>query len=234
MVWFAALPAAATGERKHVWWEGEAAAETNFPPRSWFSASTFADRRHLLSGGEWLSNSGKRTGAEAYATYRVDVPADGEYNLWARKFWKHGPFRWRFGAAEWHTCTRDVALADDVPLRKHVCANWVFLGKVKLSRGVRTFELRLLAKQGEELTAGFDCFLLSPGLFIPNGRHRPGHRTGQADEGFFAFEPPVDIFSQQAVLDLRQRSPIPLHRDWSLNPERGRGRAERVRRPQGR
>ena len=197
----AALPAAA--DTQYVWWEGEAPAETNFPRQSWFSASTFADRRHLLSGGDWLSHSGKRTGTEAFATYRVDAPADGEYNLWARKFWKHGPFRWRFDKAEWRTCTRDVALADNVPLRKHVCANWVFLGKVKLSKGARTFELRLSAKQGEELTAAFDCFLLSPGLFIPNGRHRPGQRTGLADEGFFAFEPPVDAFSRQAVLDLR-------------------------------
>ncbi|MFQ6130523.1 MAG: hypothetical protein ACE5R4_00655 [Armatimonadota bacterium] len=188
---------------QHVWWEGESPAQTNFPPQSWFSASTFPDTRHLLSGGDWLSNSGDRTGPEAFATYRVNVPADGEYNLWTRKFWKHGPFRWRFGQDQWRTCGRDIALADDTYLKEHLGANWVFLGKVALSRGPQTFELRLLAGPGEALTAAFDCFVLVPGPFMPNGKWKPGERSNLADEGFFAFEPALDPFGPEALLDLR-------------------------------
>ena len=51
----------------YVWWEGENPVETNFPKNSWFAAGTFADRRDLLSGGDWLSNSGKRGRDEAFA-----------------------------------------------------------------------------------------------------------------------------------------------------------------------
>jgi len=142
----AKTPAAA-----YVWWEGEKPVATNFPARTYFSASTFADKRDLLSGGEWLTNAGKRTGAEAFARYQITTPAPGKYHFWSRKFWKHGPFRWRFDAGPWRTCGRDIGLADDTPIRKFLNANWVALGDVDLTAGKHTFELRLLAKPGEAL-----------------------------------------------------------------------------------
>jgi hypothetical protein len=40
----------------------------------------------------------------------------GEYAFWVRKFWKHGPFRWRFDsmpAGEWRELGPNPALADD-------------------------------------------------------------------------------------------------------------------------
>ena len=59
----------------HVWWEGESPAKTNFPAKTWFSASTFGTTRHrILSGGDWLTHAGKRKGPEAFATYTVHVP----------------------------------------------------------------------------------------------------------------------------------------------------------------
>ena len=192
-----------SGTAEYVWWEGESAVESNFPPISGFSPSTFPDTRHLLSGGDWLSISDKRTGDEAYARYRVEVPADAEYELWVRKFWLHGPFRWRFGTSDWQVCGRDVALADDTYLRQYVGANWVFLGKVQLPEGVQSFEIRLLAGPGEDQVACFDCFILSRGPFVPNGKWKPGERSGLADPGFFPFEPPTDHFGSEALLDLR-------------------------------
>ena len=199
-----ARSAPAMGAPVYVWWEAERPAETNFPDRSAFSPETFPQTRHLLSGGDWLSNSGVREGEEAFARYRVDVPAAGEYSLWTRKFWKHGPFRWRFGEDEWRVCGPDVALADDTYLREHLGANWVFLGKVALPAGPQTFEVRLLAGKGEALTAAFDCFVLASGPFVPNGKLKPGERSGLADPGFFPFEPAPDPFSPDALLDLRE------------------------------
>ena len=187
----------------YVWWEGEKPAKTNFPARSWFSGSTFPKTRYQLSGGAWLSSSSKRSGAELFATYRVTAPADGTYTLHARKFYKHGPFRWRFDKQPWITCGRNVALIDSVALKKHTCANWVHLGKVKLTKGVHLFELRLLAGDGEGATAAFDCFVLTAGPFAPNGKRKPGAKSGKADEGFFAWEPSLDDFSDSALLDLR-------------------------------
>jgi len=187
----------------YVWWEAESPAKTNFPAKTWFSASTFQDKRNaILSGGDWLTHAGERKGPEAFARYRVSVPADGQYNLWARKFWKHGPFRWRFDTQPWQTCGRDVGLADNVVIRKHLCVNWVYLGKVTLAKGRHEFELRLLAKPGEKQTACFDCFLLVPGPFTPRGKLKPGQKSGLAAPGFWALEPVPDAFGK-AELDLR-------------------------------
>ena len=188
----------------YVWWEGESPSETNFPRKSWFSASTFESKRHeILSAGDWLTNDGKRTGPEAFAKYRISVPAKGEYSLWTRKFWKHGPFRWRLDRQAWQVCGRDVGLADTAEIRKFLCVNWFFLGKVKLSKGRHQFELRLLAKEGEPLTACFDCFLLTRRPFTPRGKLRPDEKSGKADAGWWAFEPEPDSFGE-ALLDLRR------------------------------
>ena len=205
-----------------VWWEGESAAKTNFPAKSWFSASTFPARADLLSGRKWLSNSGKRTGDEAFATYNLNVPATAKYFLWTRKFWKHGPFRWRFDSGTWRTCGRDIALADSVSLKKHTCANWVYLAAVDLIKGAHLFELRLLAGKGESLTAAFDCFVLSRKTFTPNGKLKPGQRSGRADKGFFAYEPATDHFAPDALLDLRHLNETSAGRDGFVTSKGGR------------
>lgn len=187
----------------YVWWEGEATADTNFPDKTWFSPQ--GNEAAKLSGGAWLTNDkGRKPGEpEPYARYNVDVNADGEYALWCRKFWKHGAFRWRFDEQPWQHCGSNVALADSVPLRTHVSANWVYLGQVKLSKGKHAFELRLSAKEREGKVSGFDCFVLTQHLFVPNGKHKPGFRSGKADKGRFAWEPGVDTFGDGALLDLR-------------------------------
>lgn len=187
----------------YLWFEGESASETNFPTKSDFSPGNDVERA-VLSGGNWLSNSGKRaaTEPEAFAIWHIDVPDAGEYALWTRKFWKHGPFRWRFDDQLWQTCGRDVALADSSPIRTHVVANWVFLGKVRLDAGQRKLEIRLLAAPGEEKTSAFDCFILTRAPFSPAGKLKPGERTGRAEDGFFSWEPAPDPFNE-SPLDLR-------------------------------
>ena len=140
--------------------------------------------------------------AEPFAKYRVTVPTDGTYQLYTRKFWKHGPFRWRFGEGEWQTCGRDVALLDSTPIRQFLEANWVRLGDVKLNAGEQTFELRLLAKEGEGKVAAFDAFVLMQSPFVPRGKLKPDSKSGQAADGFWAFEPDADTF-EHTDLDLR-------------------------------
>ncbi|MCZ7645513.1 MAG: hypothetical protein M5U26_09555 [Planctomycetota bacterium] len=203
----ALLCAAAHAETPWVWWEGEQPAETNFPETSSFGEATFREKAdEVLSGAKWLTNDGKRAAgeAEAFAKYKVNVPAEASYQLWTRKFWKHGPFRWRFGEAEWRECGRDCALADSSYIRLHLGANWVYLGEVKLPKGEQTFELRLLAKEGENKTACFDCFVLIDGVFTPRGKLKPGETSGLAMPGHFAFEPANDAFDSSALFDLRE------------------------------
>ena len=187
----------------YVWWEGEKADDTNFLKRSWLSGDNYPDvRNQVFSEGEWLTYSGNLPEHKIYAKYNVDVPKSGEYNFWCRKFWKHGPFEWRFDKEDFQTCGKDVALADSVSVAKYIAVNWVNLGKVKLSRGKHTFELQLVGKEGEEVSACFDCFMLTSTVFTPRGKYKPGEKSGLAEEGYWAFEPSADSF-EKTPLDLR-------------------------------
>lgn len=190
----------------YVWWEGEDAAAHTLPKNDPFGAKNLGENAKLLSGGQWLNATGKGSGAAPTAEWAVDVPADGEYALWVRKFWKHGPFRWRFDsmpAGEWRELGTNPPLADDTPLKKHVNANWVSLGPVTLPAGKRAFQVEIVTQPGKDWGAGFDCFVLARGPFVPNGKTKPGAKVGAADEGFFPFEPDTDTFRPDALLDLR-------------------------------
>jgi hypothetical protein len=207
LVLLAATASAVWAEQTHVWWEGEKATETNFPDQTGLSGSTFPEVRHkVLSGGSWLTNLGRRGAneAEAFARYEIEVPEDGTYNFWVRKYWKHGPFRWRFDQGKWRSVGRDISLADSTYIRKFLGANWVFVDKVKLSKGEHTFELRLLAEPGQKKTAAFDAFVLVKGPFMPRGKLKPGEKSGNAHDGYFAWEPDVDPLRNDCAIDMRR------------------------------
>ena len=191
-------------EPNYVWWEGEDPYETNYPEHSHFDITT-EGKWHLLSGGNWLTSDNENVDPETelYAKYIVNVPEDGEYNFWVRKFWLHGPFKWRFDDdEEWQICGKDASLADNVEFRTFICANWVNLGKVNLTQGEHVFEFRLLTGEGYNKVSGFDCFILTPDVFIPRGNLKPGEKSNLSEDGYWAFEPSADPF-KEALLDLR-------------------------------
>jgi hypothetical protein len=169
----------------YVKWEGEDAFEHNFNqnlgPHS-------LDHPERLSGADWLSCTGRVPPEGAYARWRVAVPEGGTYCLYARKFWQHGAFQWRFDAAKWHSLGQ-AALLDRAELTKFVEANWVSLGEVDLTAGEHVFEVQLLAAPGEDASAGFDCFVLTSRPWYPAGLLEPQPETGRAMEDYWAFEP---------------------------------------------
>ncbi|MFM9995135.1 MAG: hypothetical protein ACKVU4_04970 [Phycisphaerales bacterium] len=175
----------------YVWWEAETPARTNFPSRNPFAPANDAER-DVLSGGAWIGIDAERGGIDgpAFLDYALSVPDEGGYSLYARKFWKHGPFRWRFdnGGGAWAECGRDVALLDEASLRKFIGANWVRLGRVELGAGEHTLRVELAPDAG---AGAFDCFVLvrDGSLFTPRGRLKPEETWGRAPEGWFAFEP---------------------------------------------
>ncbi len=203
-LWPVLVYAAVAHAQTFVWWEAEQPVRTNFPDRTWFDPQNDRER-DKLSGGDWLTHIDKRPAGTPTpaAHYEVEAPRKARYALWARKMWKHGPFRWRFDDGGWQTCGRDVNLADSVTLRTHVPANWVYLGEVDLAAGRHTFDIELLADVGENQAAAFDCFMLINGPFVPRGKTRPGESSGRAAPGWFAFEPELDPFTDEAMLDLR-------------------------------
>ncbi|MCW5559088.1 MAG: hypothetical protein KIT22_14825, partial [Verrucomicrobiae bacterium] len=200
----AALPGVLGAD--YVWWEGESAREHGFSNQA-FPPSHYGDKARGLSGGDWLNTGGRREGT-VRAGWTMDVPASANANAnvsgrWffhARVFWKHGPFRWRFDDGEWQICGSDRGLLDSYSLATHIGANWVSLGRVDLQPGVRRFEIELLEPEG---AACFDCFVLTQAPFEPRGKLKPGEKYGLAAEGWWSFEPSPDVFSSDALLDLR-------------------------------
>jgi hypothetical protein len=189
-------PRASAGWR---WWEAENPRATNFPDRNPF-APPDAQGAAALSGGKWIGASDPdRT---LFAEYDVSVDERASYQFYARKFWLHGPFRWRFDQQAWRSSGRDVVLLDSVGIAPFVGANWVHLGGVALTRGKHVLRIELLETKG---AAAFDCFLLTTVPFVARGKLRPGEKVGVAPEGWFAFEPDYDPLapSAPAALDLR-------------------------------
>ena len=180
----------------YVWWEGEAPAETNFPAQTEFSPTE--DEKHLLSGGDWLSNAG----------HPRSRPAGGVRPLRRRRsrrpptttcgYGSSGTTARSGGGSTTVTgpCLDDsFGIADYTYIRRFLGADWVHAGSARLAAGRHSFELRLLAGPGEALTACFDAFLLTPGQFVPRGKYKPGEFGGVANEGFAPFEPGTDAFA---------------------------------------
>ncbi|MER3473468.1 MAG: hypothetical protein C4335_05415 [Armatimonadota bacterium] len=181
-----------------VWWEGEKPIATNFPKRHSFEPAS-AQEANVLSEGKWIGADGNYGGKTLFLEYEVKVPQTATYYFFARKFWQHGPFRWRFDSQEWQVCGRDVALLDEAPIRQFVVANWVSLGPVKLSVGTHRLRIEVLQNEG---AVCFDAFLLSTGYIVPRGKLKPNEKYHLAMEGWFAFEPDPDTF-RPSPIDLR-------------------------------
>ncbi len=182
--------------RGWIWWEAETPRSGNFPADNPFQPAEVAVAK-ALSGGKWIG--AVHPGKALFLEYAIEVPKGADYSFYARKFWRHGPFKWRFDGQPWRECPRDVPLLDDAPLAKFVNVNWVPLGAVKLAAGKHTVRIELPA---DTEAVAFDCFLLIDGPFEAHGRMKPGEKYGVAPAGWFPFEPDPDPFGD-AALDLR-------------------------------
>lgn len=180
----------------YLWWEAEDSSASNFPADNPFAPNT-PEEAAILSGGRWVGTDG--AAETPFLEYTLELPEAGDYQLYARKFWRHGPFRWRFGDAEWTTASSDLELLDGVPMRLHVGANWVHLGEVSLAPGPRRFRVELLEPKAP---GAFDAFVLSRGEFIPRGKSKPEDPHPEPPEGWVTFAPAPDDFSE-GLLDLR-------------------------------
>jgi hypothetical protein len=197
----------------YIWWEGEDFFESSFPDKdiSPFSPKTASgdDDFSVLSGGDWLSLSYSfDSSTRVYAKYNIEVSRTAEYTLYSRKYWLHGPFRWRFDNDEWQNCGTNLTLLDTAEIRKYLGANWVYLGETKLNAGTHVFEIELTADPSRvngrrvQYVAGFDCFLLTTELFTGTGKVKPDEAKPIPNTGYFPFDPPHDYFDG-AVLDFR-------------------------------
>lgn len=177
-----------------VWVEGEDATAHS---EHLSSRHHFVSRHPALSGG--VSLGGQGIAGETWAEFTLNVPEAGDYGFYVRKFWHHGPFRWRFGDGEWRSLDRP-ALIDNTSLdRIHMNINWVHAGRVQLPAG----EITLRLEQTRDGPFVIDCLILTREPFFPRGALKPGERSGIEVEGFFTWEPEADTFDGTSVLDLR-------------------------------
>lgn len=195
-----ASPAAFAQQNKFVWFEAENPRVTNFPPAAQnpFKPASVGEA-DVLSGGAWIGTEAERA-ESLFLEYDLIVPAPGAYTLLARKFWKHGPFRWRFDDQPWQSVDKNAALLDDAPLRQFVNANWVEAGAATLSKGRHVLRVELTENKG---AAAFDAFVLTRAPFVPRGKLKPGEKYDRAPAGWFPFEPEPDPFTVSPI-DLRR------------------------------
>ena len=190
---------AAAQQQEYVWWEAETPRATNFPPAERHSfAPANPQEAAVLSGGRWIGAEGNRS-ETLFLEYDVAVPKAATYQFYARKFWQHGPFRWRFDDQPWRDVGANVALLDDAPIRQFLVANWVSVGEVALGGGKHTLRIELTRNEG---AAAFDAFLLTSQPFTPRGKLKPGEKYNLAPAGWFPFEPDPDPFKPSPI-DLR-------------------------------
>lgn len=172
----------------YVWIEAEQPLATNFSARQNVFAPQNDAERDKLSGRAWIGAYGPRR-SPMFAVYDITVPADGEYEFFARKFWKHGPYRVSFNNGPWLDVGADPALLDSVELRQNVGAHWTRAGTVALKKGPNRFRLESTTNDG---AIAFDCFLLTNEGFTPRGKLKPDERQTSTTPGWFAWDPPAD------------------------------------------
>lgn len=211
----APLPAAAAG----VWLEAERPATSTLPSGHPFAPQTDAERG-LLSGGDWLTAAGTAGPTPPRVTYPLTGDGEGPCRVWIRKFWRHGPARWRLDDGPWQTVGADAALIERAPLREHVEASWVFGGIADLKTREHTLTVELLAAEGEDYVVGLDCFWFTPTATIPRGKRGRNTAPPDAEPGWFVHDP-LATGTTPPLLDLRhlneevagQNGPLQRDRD---------------------
>lgn len=176
-----------------IWWEAEHPEATNFP-----EAKPESDRGvRVLSGGGWMmAEPGMKS--TPFLEYKVDVPAKARYDFYVRKFWKHGPFRWRFNGDPWQEVTPSVTLLDCEEFRPYTCVNWVLAGSVNLPAGKNRLRIELTDPKSP---GAFDCFLLTDGVFAPRGKIKPNEQWPSPAPGWFTFNNDTPL--EPSPIDLR-------------------------------
>ncbi len=199
----------------YVWWEGEDAVEANFPPASEAPRQDGlpGSAREILSGGDWLLASGPVPEGGFGASYRIEVPEGGEYELWARVGWRGwAGNEWRFDEDDWKLASADDSFHQAVHFAQFRPASWTLVDRVTLEPGTHTFQIRI-AGQAEALQ-GFDCFVLAKRPFVPLGKYRPDETIDtrplrEGGGGWWPFQPPylpdatkgLDLSTMNAPVD---------------------------------
>jgi hypothetical protein len=187
----------------YIWVEGEAAQAQTMTRFPWWYDKV---KRDQLSGGDFISNWNDQQAGEA--TYAFQAPADKGYVFWVRANPVGTKLSYQLDSGEWtlidmKAAEDNVNIAEDGKIDLRFIA-WVRVGNVKLTQGAHRIAFRMHSDNNNH--GMLDCFVFTDESFTPNGAHKPGedsNATGAPSEGTWAFRPPRDAFSLDALLDLR-------------------------------
>ena len=169
-----------------AWVEGEKPASANF------EVNVEAPKTGLLSGGRWVSKGigkGQIAGAipsEGFLlTYELNIPRQGQYDLWARIGWEsaRAPFEWRIGDGDWQQVTPDRQTTSVMGLGLWMEVGWLKLAAVDLPAGPAVLRLRYReVGPGGRFLMGLDCVALIKGQWVPEGRLKPSDGYDSEDD----------------------------------------------------
>jgi hypothetical protein len=208
---------AAAGAADSIWVEGESAKSSTMKRHPWWYDRVKKDQ---LSGGDFISNWSDKPGE---ATYAFAVPAavgathgvaQGEalprpYVFWVRANPVATKLSYKLDDADWTLInlganqSGNVNIAEDGKIDLRFLA-WVKVGTVKLAKGDHAIAFRM--DSGNNNHGRRDCFVFAGATFNPEGVLKPGQLapvTEASEKGRWAFSPPRDSFSPDALLDLR-------------------------------
>ncbi len=189
------------GGEGFVWIEGEDAADHTLQRHGWYDSV----KKDNLSGGQWLSHFA--AGSPPTARYDVQVSRPGPHHFWIRANSVAAPrLSYRLDSGPWVEVNLGKAVenlniaSDGKPDMRFI--SWVNAGQVQLTAGPHSIEFKFHSDNNNH--GALDCFVLSPSPFMPRGALKPGQRTNKANPGYFSWEPPVDAYTDEALLDLRE------------------------------
>jgi hypothetical protein len=199
----------ATAAEPLIWVEGEQAVKKQLVD----NAPMNDVNPDALSGGKWIcsfSHPGEPTGS---GEYPIEAPTAGKYRVWVRAMPGSGMAYRVDGGKDAVDVAVDkgqdpIAISADANPYWPGQASWFDAGTVELTQGKHTLTWYLGGLKSPDRYAGMDCFVLTTGSFVPNGKYKPGEKSPQPQSAFrpgqtWDFQPKPDKFDPAAVLDLR-------------------------------
>ena len=195
-----ALVTISAGAEDFVWIEGEDALRHNMRRHGWYDSV----KKDNLSNNEWLSYFA--SGSPPIAEFGLTIPESGDYYFWIRANSVAGPrLSYRLDSNDWievnlKGAVENINIASDgKPDMRFI--SWVNAGQVRLAKGSHRIAFKFHSENNNH--GGLDCFVFTRKPFMPRGALKPGQRTNKANSGFFSWEPDVDSFAVDALIDLR-------------------------------
>ena len=204
---FTALLAVWAGPRVRaaddIWIEGESPQSQTMTRHPWWYDKVKQDQ---LSGGDFLSNWTDKQPGEA--TYAFRAKAAGEHVFWVRANPAATKLSYQLDSGPWQLIDMkspqdNVNIADDGTIDLRFIA-WIKVGTINFTQGAHRIKFKMHSDNNNH--GMLDCFVFASGSFTPEGKRKPGEKSDASEvaaAGRWAFQPPRDEFSPQALLDLR-------------------------------